>query len=74
MPRADYKRCRNCGRFAKDVGELSHSRLCSACGPAILADNVRQLVAHDGPRFQTWRHRIAASVGAVLADDTVSTP
>jgi hypothetical protein len=74
MPRLDYKRCRNCGRFSKDVGEMSHTRLCPICGIEILTENVTQLVAHDGPRFKEWRRGMAASVGAVLLDDITATP
>ena len=69
MPRTDYKTCRGCGRHTDEVGELSHTRLCRACGPAILAASVIQQQAHDGPIFQHWRVRIAASVGGVIPDE-----
>lgn len=48
---------------------MSHTRLCPECGPAILAASVVQQVEHEGPIFQHWRARIAASVGAVLPDN-----
>jgi len=69
MPKPTYKTCRNCGRHSAEVGELSHTRLCRDCGPAILAASVIEQVNHDGPTFQHWRRRIAASVGAVISDD-----
>jgi hypothetical protein len=72
--RLDYKTCRVCGRHADQVGELSHSRLCGDCGPVRLRDAVFEQKNHHGPVFQHWRTRIAASVGAVLLDDTRSTP
>ena len=53
---------------------MSRSRLCPECGPAILAENVTQLAAHNGPRFNDWRRGMAASVGARLVDDMISTP
>lgn len=53
---------------------MSHTRLCPKCGPEVLAENVLQLVAHDGPRFKDWRRGVAASVGGVLIDDVISTP
>lgn len=31
--------------------------------------NVRELKAHDGPRFHRWRRGVAASVGAILLDE-----
>lgn len=66
MPRADLKTCRNCGRHASECGPLSHTRLCGECGPLLLAAAVIQQVEHDGPVFQHWRARIAASVGAMI--------
>jgi len=68
MGRVDYKTCRECGRHADDVGELSHTRLCVECGRARLRDAVIEQVEHRGPTFEYWRTRIAASVGAVLLD------
>ena len=69
MPKPTYKTCRNCGRHSDEVGEMSHTRLCRDCGPLLLAASVIEQVNHDGPTFQHWRRRIAASVGAVVADD-----
>lgn len=70
MPRTDYTTCRHCGRHADECGPLSHTRLCGDCGPALLAASVIEQVEHDGPIFQHWRARIAASVGAVIGDAT----
>jgi hypothetical protein len=68
MPRSDYRICRECGRHADECGPLSHTRLCGDCGPARLAASVVEQIEHDGPIFQHWRARIAASVGAVVAE------
>lgn len=35
--------------------------------------NVTQIRSHHGPWFQWWRRRMAASVGAVLLDETRDT-
>lgn len=69
MPRSDYKRCRGCGQHARDVGTLSHTRLCVGCGLARIEHTYDDLTTHSGDAFQNWRRRIAASVGAVLLDD-----
>lgn len=69
MPRLDYRRCRNCGRNARDVGPLSHTRLCGECGTEELTANVVQMVAHTGPNWTRWRRSMAACVGGVLVDD-----
>lgn len=66
MPRLDYKNCRNCGRHASEVGELSHTRLCPDCGRGIFRDNLDALTTMSGPFALHWRERVAASVGAVL--------
>ena len=73
MPRLDYKRCRNCGRFSKDVGDMSHSRLCPICGPAILTENIEQLVAHDGPRFLDWRLGMIRCAGGIVPERLLTT-
>ena len=52
---------------------MSHTRLCPECGPLALAEAVTQQVNHDGPIFQHWRRRIAASVGAAIRDETGGT-
>jgi hypothetical protein len=70
MPRSDYRICRECGRHADECGPLSHTRLCGDCGVARLAASVVEQVEHDGPIFQHWRARIAASVGAVIDHGT----
>lgn len=36
-----------------------------------MIQNVRELKAHDGPRFRRWRRGMALCVGAVLVDDVV---
>lgn len=68
MPRDDLKTCRGCGSHVDECGPLSHSRLCVECGVTRSAQALEQMVSHDGPVFQHWRARIAASVGAVLSE------
>lgn len=69
MPRLDYKTCKVCGRHASEVGPLSHTRLCAEHSRARLTAAIVEQVEHDGPVFQHWRRRIAASVGGVILDD-----
>jgi hypothetical protein len=69
MPRGDYKWCKRCGKHTSEVGPLSNTRLCAACGPAKAREHLIELAGHSGPAFLHWRRRIAASVGAVLVDD-----
>jgi hypothetical protein len=54
-----------CGRTEADVA-LSWHGLCPDCGERRQIENRRQLVAHHGPHFDHWLHRIRASVGAPL--------
>lgn len=53
--------CRHCHTPVKDRAELSATGLCPQCGELILWDNVRQLIAHTGPRFDYWRERCLAA-------------
>lgn len=69
MPRLDYKRCRSCGRPAHEVGQLSHTRQCAACGKAALVENIVGIATKTGPAAKRWRRALAASVGGVLLDD-----
>ena len=72
MPRADYKTCRKCRGHVTAVGPLSHTRLCVPCSKLVSEQNYDQVQARSGPFFQYWRARTAASIGAVLLDDTQS--
>jgi hypothetical protein len=74
MPRADYKTCRVCQGHTSQVGPLSHTRLCSNCGHARLKASIVEQANHNGPVFQYWRSRIAASVGARLLDAVEAKP
>ena len=74
MARIDYKTCKACGKHASEVGPLSHTRLCGPCGIDRETRNIVELAEHNGPYFQYWRARIAASVGAVLLDDLNAKP
>ena len=47
---------------------MSHTCLCSDCGARIEIENAVQLHYHNGPRFDHWRQRIAASVGAIIPE------
>jgi len=35
-----------------------------------VVENAMQLHEHSGPFFEHWRRKVAASVGAVLLDDS----
>jgi RNA polymerase subunit RPABC4/transcription elongation factor Spt4 len=73
MPRLDYKRCRNCGRFSKDTGPLSHSRLCPRCGHDRLESNIVQMATLSGPNFTKWRHGMIRCAGGIVVDNSTST-
>lgn len=62
------KRCRVCGDGDHNGVHVSQTGLCPTHSVAVMADNIRQLAAHDGPNFKHWRYRLAASVGAVPID------
>ena len=68
MPKPTYKWCRGCRRHVSEVGVLSHTRLCEACGRARFDENWQGIHLHRGPAFHRWRETTAASVGAVLLD------
>lgn len=70
MGRVDYRRCRQCGRPANEVGELSHIRLCEDCGTLNLAENVLGIHLKTGEPWRRWRRAMAACVGGVLLDET----
>ena len=69
MPRESYKTCKACGQHTRDVGPISHTQLCGPCGIERETRNIVQLAEHNGPYFQYWRARIAASVGYGPLDD-----
>lgn len=62
-------RCQHCGGHRDEVGGISHTGKCSACGQALLTENIYGLHYHRGPAFDRWRKGIAASVGAVFVDN-----
>jgi recombinational DNA repair protein (RecF pathway) len=70
MPRLDLKHCRACGRHVDEVGVLSHSRLCAEDAARLSREAALDLANHSGPYFKRWRAGMAASVGAVLLDDS----
>ncbi len=57
----------------RDVGPISWRGYCGECGPKLAAAAADDLHYHRGPKFDRWRHQIAASVGAVLLDDVQET-
>lgn len=69
MPDLRRKNCQRCKRPASEVGPISWGGKCRPCGLASETEAIVQLAAHDGPVFDYWRVRIAASVGAAIVDD-----
>lgn len=68
MPRADYKRCRDCGGHVRDVGTLSHERLCVPCWNERLCANNLQISAGVGPYAERRRYgMVAAEFGPRVA-------
>lgn len=64
MGHPHYKNCKECGRHESEVGALSWTRLCGACGPARLLANADAMVARDGPE---WEHYLMRSLLATHA-------
>lgn len=62
--------CRVCGRHKRDVGPISHGGYCSEHGKPVFHANTDGLHYHEGPWFEKWRRAVAASVGAVIPDET----
>lgn len=68
MPRADYKRCKECGRHSSECGPLSHTRLCVECWNEILVANNLQISAGVGPYAERRRYGlISAEFGPRVA-------
>lgn len=61
--------CKRCGRPGQIRKTLSATGLCRPCGAQIAAENLTQLVAHDGPYFDHWRRRCLAAFGIVQVDE-----
>ena len=72
MPDARRTTCKSCGKHRDEVGPLSWTGLCGACGPAVFEQHNDQLHTHSGPWFTHWRRAMAASVGGVLLDDVLT--
>jgi hypothetical protein len=68
MPRNDYKRCKECNGHVDDVGHLSHTRLCGACGVKLARRAALDLANHGGPYFDAWRLGMLGSVFPQLLD------
>lgn len=63
------RNCKICGRLREPDERFSARGKCPACGLGHCVDNAIQLHEHDGPWFEHWRRKVAASVGAVLLDE-----
>ena len=68
MPRADYKRCRLCGRPASEVGPLSHTRLCGDCALVRRDANNDGIHGKTGPEYVRWLRRRYMEVHRALLD------
>lgn len=64
------RNCRRCGGHESKVGPISWRGKCMNCGLEAEREAIIQLANHDGPVFQHWRVRVAASVGAVVESDS----
>lgn len=73
MPRLDYKTCRNCNGHADDVGELSHTRLCTECSRELLYENIDGLRFKAGKPLAKWRRGMILSAGGVLPETLLLT-
>ena len=89
MPRADYRYCKACSRSSQEVGSLSWTRLCAACGGERLEENVYGIATKSGPAFERQRvgmiaqalgvtkvmahHLLLAASGAPLDDVSENT-
>lgn len=60
--------CKVCGAHFESVGTISQTGLCPEHSLERMVDNLVQLKQHSGPRFDHWRRRIAASVGASIPE------
>lgn len=61
--------CRKCGRLREDGERFSARGRCPECGDGEVVANVRELKAHNGPRFERWRQACAKAFGVQLVDD-----
>lgn len=68
MPDHRRVRCRICKRHRDECGSISWRGKCPPCGRKRLSDALDDLHYHRGPVFERWRHRLAASVGAIPLD------
>jgi len=69
VPDLRRSNCQRCGRPATEVGPISWRGKCRPCGLTAETEAIVQLAHHNGPVFDRWRVRVAASVGAVILDD-----
>lgn len=62
-----------CGKNALQVGPISWRGLCIECAKDRVHENCDGLHTMSGEPVLRWRRGMAASVGAVLLDDTPPT-
>jgi hypothetical protein len=62
--------CKRCGKHRSEVGQMSWTGQCQACGEKRLWDNALAISRHDGPEFQRYRRAMVAAFGGVLLDDS----
>ena len=72
MARNSYRHCRFCGGHESEVGPISWRGYCKPHGVMIRDKANDDMHYHQGPYFDHWRRRMAASVGGVLVDDIVN--
>lgn len=70
MPDLRRRNCINCGDHESVCGPISWRGKCQPCALRLEEQAIVDMATHSGPTFQLWRVRLAASVGAVLTDDT----
>lgn len=70
MPRNHpHARCRDCKRPRAFPNEMSARGYCPDCGQRRREENIRQLIAHNGPWFRHWQRQCAEAFRYVLVDD-----
>jgi len=70
MPDKRRAKCKGCQRHRDVVGLISWRGFCGECGPARSEANAASLHYKRGEPLQRWRRAVAASVGAVLPEDS----
>ena len=61
--------CKRCGKHYSEVGAISWGGNCETCGQIASLENVNDLRATNGPYFDHWRRRMAATFGVAIDAD-----